>query len=470
MSVVLFKEWAPDVPALGSAYLTECDNALPLDGTYKNFLPLTGSGTAAPSTVVGAIWSSELNGGIYFGTGTQLYKQVPPASYTQISASTYNSGADDYWRFVQYENLMIATNHADSPQVHTVGSSGTFATLATAGSAPIAQQVGVIGQFVMLGDLKDAGGTARPYTVQWSSIDQPRNWPTPGSNTAIASQSGEQVMNPSWGKVMGIWGNDQYGVIAQQGGLTRCTYVGGTAVFQFDEYEAGRGVLYANSAVQVGNLTYYISQSGFCVTDGTNVRSIGSGRVDNYFSTVVDASFPNLLRGAADYGKELIYWSYSTNVFGGSDREILIYNWQEQRWSKATEAVVSMFSARLALAVGESPQLIYGWMAGRTLGAFSGSPGTATFISGEAELNEGGYSHISGVKPLLDTTSATVKVGYRSDQSSTPTYTSAVTANSRSGYADFRVSSRYSRASVTVTGTFNSMQGVEFKFTPEGET
>jgi hypothetical protein len=102
----------------------------------------------------------------------------------------------------------------------------------------------------MLGNLRDSvgGSTTRPYTVQWSAIDDPQYWPTPGSDEAIASQSGNQMLNPTLGEVMGIFGNDQFGVIFQQGGVTRVTYVGGTTVFQFDEYEVGRGLLFPNSA------------------------------------------------------------------------------------------------------------------------------------------------------------------------------------------------------------------------------
>lgn len=471
MSVTVFKEWAPDVPPLGSLALTECQNAIPLDGTYKSFAPLSGAGTAAPSTIYGTQWSSDpVFGGLYVGTQFQLYrKQAGSGSYTQLSASTYNTDNDGYWRMAEYEGLMIATNGIDLPQAHTVGAAGNFSSLATSGTTPAAKHVGIIGQFVMIGNLVDASSTARPYTVQWSSIDQPRNWPTPGSDTAIASQSGEQVLNPTWGEVLGIWGNDQYGVIAQQGGLTRCTYVGGTAVFQFDEYEAGRGVLFPNSAVQIGNVTYYISPAGFCATDGTNVNNIGAGKVDNYFRSQVNFIYKPKVRGAADYQKELLYWSFCSSTSGSSvPDQVLAYNWQENRWGRATMTHDGLTSARHKITAGESPQTVVGFQSSRTLGSLAGTPGTAVFETGETEPNEGGYSYVSGVKPLVDQSAVTVQIGYRTDQVSAATYTSAVTANARSGFADFRQESRYFRARVNVTGTFNAAQGIEFSATPTG--
>lgn len=466
---VVFKEWLPDVPPLGNPGLIECQNALPLDGTYKSFQPLTGSGTAAPSSIYGAIWSSSPSNGRYFGTLTNLYRQVLTTAQSALSAATYNTDADGYWRFIQYESLMIATNYADLPQAHTVGAAGNFSSLATSGTTPAAQHVGVIGQFVMLGNLKDSGGTARPYTVQWSSIDQPRNWPTPGSDTAIASQSGEQVLNPAWGDVMGIWGNDQFGVIAQQGGLTRATYVGGTTVFQFDEFESGRGCLFPNSPIQIGNLTYYISPAGFCVTDGVTVKNIGANKVDNYFRSQVNFIYKPKVRGAADFQKELLYWAFCSSTSGSSVADqLIIYNWQEDRWSRATNSSDGIISARHNITAGESPRSIEGWQASRTIGSFTGTPGTAVFESGEVELNEGGFSHVTGVKPLVDQASVTVAVGYRNDQATAASYTSDTSPTSRTGYADFRNSARYHRTRVTVTGTIGSMQGVEFNAQPEG--
>lgn len=470
MSVILFKEWAPDVAPLGSGALTECQNALPLDGVYKSFAPLAGSGSAAPASVYGALWSSEPTfGGLYLGTLTDLYRKQSGGAYTALSAATYNTTSDDYWRFIQYETLMIATNGIDLPQAHTVGASGNFSSLATSGTTPAARHVGVIGQFVMIGNLTDAAATARPYTVQWCSIDQPRNWPTPGSTTAIASQAGEQVLNPAFGDVMGIYGNDQYGVIFQQGGITRCTYVGGTAVFQFDEFEYGRGVLFPNSPVQIGNIVYYISPAGFCATDGVSVRNIGANKVDNYLRSQVNFIYKPRVRGAADFQKELIYWDFCSQTSGSAiPDQLLAYNWQEDRWSRATQTHELIVSARHKITAGESPQPAVGFQASRTLGAFNGTAGSAVFESGETELNEGGFSYVSGVKPLVDQ-SSTVQLGYRTDQTAGPTYTSAVTPTARTGYADFRQESRYFRARVNVTGTFNAMQGVEFNSLPTGQ-
>jgi hypothetical protein len=50
------------------------------------------------------------------------------------------------------------------------------------------------------------------------------------------------------------------------------------------------------------------------------------------------------------------------------------------------------------------------------------------------------------------------------------TYTAESTANSRSGFCDFRSEARYHRARVTITGTFNAAQGIEVDAVWSGAT
>ncbi len=72
-------------------------------------------------------------------------------------------------------------------------------------AAPNARQIGVINRFLMLGDL-DQGSGAVPYAVQWSSINEPTDWPTPGTSTARARQASEQFLQAEQGAVTAIAG------------------------------------------------------------------------------------------------------------------------------------------------------------------------------------------------------------------------------------------------------------------------
>lgn len=105
---------------------------------------------------------------------------------------------------------------------------------------------------------------------------------------------------------------------------------------------------------------------------------------------------------------------------------------------------------------------------GGTLGRFGGTPGTAVIETGEAEGNPGAMTYVSGVKPKLDSAAVTVSVGTRDDLSASVTYTSETAVNTRSGFADFRLTARYQRARLTITGSFNAAQGLDIDFKPAG--
>lgn len=106
---------------------------------------------------------------------------------------------------------------------------------------------------------------------------------------------------------------------------------------------------------------------------------------------------------------------------------------------------------------------------GGTVGRFGGAPGTAIIETGEVEGNENGRTYLSGIKPLVDTSSVTVAVGTRSDQASAVTYTSEVTPTTRTGIADFRSDAKYHRVRLTITGTFTAALGIQPIFRTAGK-
>jgi hypothetical protein len=216
-------------------------------------------------------------------------------------------------------------------------------------------------------------------------------------------------------------------------------------------------------------LTYFPSDTSFFVTDGVTVKDISKNRVSDFFAGALATS--NAITGALDERRSLIYWSFrSGGSFGDPDTNILVYNYAEDRWGYATQANRRIFTGqRFPSGVGVSePYRPFGFASSRTLCAFTGTAGTATLVSGEFEPSRGGYSRVQGIKPLVDQTAVTVAVGTRNDQATTPAFTSEVTANARSGFADFRSEGRYHRARLTITGTYNSAQGMEPQVEPSG--
>lgn len=470
---VIFKEWLPDQPDLNNPGLTEALNVLPLEGHYAAYQPFTtGSGTTAFAAVIAPTVSGAVNGAFIgdLGTGSNLSFYATQAGTIFTFAGSWitvgSFAAQSYWQFAQYRDRTIAVAGQQVPVQATIGSSSAFTTLASIGTAPAANAIGVIGQFVMLG-----GFSAGYSSVQWSGIDDESAWPTPNSATAIAMQSGRQDLDSRGGVVTGIYGGDQFGIIAQRGHMTRATYVGGNTVFQFDPIDKTAGSYFPFGGVLAGRLLYYVGLDGFFRTDGVSAERIGKGKVDRYFWNSVTSTFDSpLVIAAYDYVNRLVMWAWPTGVAPSSSGNLLIFSESTGRWTRATDSLHRIFTAPPAHSTVSQP--VWAVSTANRMGQLAGAPGTAIITTGETEPNPGGFSRISGVKPLVDQTinAVTVAFGTRNDRTSAVTFSAETTANSRSGFANSRSEARYHRARLTIAGTFNAAQGLEYQSDPSGYT
>lgn len=474
MSITAFSfgEWLPDLPELGNPGLTIAMNVLPYDRSYKPFLPLASISVAAASRPMGALYPSGANGStfydsIYVGLQNALHIYTSAGGWTNRSSTVYASTTN--WDFDQFDEIVIATNGADVPQRHTLGSASNFLTLAVSGVAPAAKAIGVINRFVFLGNLEASGGFTREHVVQWPAIDDPTNWPTPNSATAIATQAGSQELIKALGPVQEIYGGDQHGLIFQAGGVTRATYAGPPVVFQFDTLSRTHGAAFRNGSIAVNDLVYFISIRGFCITDGVQVLPIGDGKVDRYFLGRVSFSNAERVHAAHDATKKLILWCYpSTGATAGQPDSMIVYNYEEKRWTQTDQVSEVLFTPPSAL-----PQLgPYGFNSSNQICTFTGTPGTAVVASGEVEPSPGGCALINGIKPVIASSGTAptigVQVGSRDDQATTVSYSSTTTPTSRTGFADFRSDARYHRARVYIAGNFDKALGLEIDATPTG--
>ena len=467
---IQFGPWLPDLPDLDNKGVTEAKNVLPVEGTYKPFLPLSTSGDALAARPRGALEVYASDGSnskyLYAGTQTKLYRQsVSLGIWTDVSSGAY-SASTEAWEFVVYNTLVIATNYYNMPEKATIGT-GNFGTLASTGTPPKARRIGKIGQFVILGDTNT--GATVPHRIQWCGIDDPTDWSTPGTAAAITVQAGEQFLDSEWANVNGIVGGDQFGIIFQTGGLTRVTYIGGQAVFQFDKIANAQGTRFPHSIVERNGEWYYIGNAGICVTDGTRADLIGLDQVDRYFNLAYQDVDRERVHSALYPSRKLIFFSYST-ALSAAPSSLLIYNPEEKRFTHADqtcEVLISAAKGDVTPGLSDTPRA---FDSSNVYGDFSGFAGTAVITSPEVEFSPGGRTFVQGVKPLIarasGSVSATVALGTRDKQDAAVTYTAESTPNTRHGFADFRSDARYHRARTTITGNFDSANGLEFQQVP----
>ena len=155
------------------------------------------------------------------------------------------------------------------------GPTGGAYTVANSGGALCCATVR---DFVVVG-----GMTSDRYSIYWSAIGDPTDWPTPATDDARAKQSGQQAFPTRFGWVTAIAGNDFYMYIFQQEAITKGTYSGGDSVFSFDTFEEGRGCVRQGMVEQIDDMVVFESSRGRHIIENDVITDIGFGQTDDSY-------------------------------------------------------------------------------------------------------------------------------------------------------------------------------------------
>lgn len=229
-------------------------------------------------------------------TGSVILANV---TSTSSSGSVYNTKA------------FMITNSTGS----TSGNVRIYTTV-----APASKYLAVVRDFVVAANLVDA-----PNKLYWSDINDETNW-----ESGAASQSDFQIIADG-GTIQGITGGE-FGIILLEKAIYRMQYIGSPYFFQFDAISRNIGCPEGNSVINSNGITYFLSDDGFYMCDGRTVTPIGAEKVDKYFYSNFDVTKSDTMSAAIDPARKLVVWNYPT-VDG--IRELLIYNWQLQKWTRA---------------------------------------------------------------------------------------------------------------------------------------
>lgn len=474
--MIPFAEWLPDLPALNNPGATVALNCLPQQNGYGPLPSMNVISNALAKRAQGAFAARDAvaNVYVYAGDQTQLYALGSGAFSGVGKSGGYNTAIDDRWEFIQWGNSVIAVNYNDAPQQITIAAGQTFADLA--GSPPKARHIGVVRDFVVMGNTYDADG-ALPNRVRWSGINDATAW-TPSA----ATQSDYQDLQGDGGWVQAIVGGD-YGVILQERAIWRMSYAGTPTVFQFDLLENNRGTPVPGSVINIGRYVFYLGQDGFYVFNGVWSEPIGKNKIDDTFFADLDSAFAYRISAARDPVHPLLYWAYpAAGNSNGNPNKLLIYNWALQRWTQGeitTEYLVSSqaqgytidsldsFSSNLdslpysldsRLWTGGAPVLA-AFDASHQMNVFNGAPLTATLETAEAQLIPGQRALLRGVMPQIDGGTPTITAGVRNRQTDAVVWGSPIAINGI-GVSPQRANGRYHRLRATVSGGFTHAQGV----------
>lgn len=266
-----------------------------------------------------------------------------------------------------------------------------------------------------------------PYRVAWSAIADPTHWPIPLTADAIAFQSGYEDLEADLGPVMYIAGYPLYAIIFQRTGITRVNYVGGNVVFTFGVYSRNGGLVTKGAAVQVGSLVYFLSQAGWCVTDGNSVSPIGTDSendvgIDNWFWTNVNVAALDAIRGGYDTSTRCLTFSIPTGTNTVPDT-LLSYNPLANRWTKSAIPAQLVWTDNNGSTTPGS-ELRLGLFSGNQYNVLQGPTLNGYLESCDLMANDGMQRFTTGVRPnVASTDTPQAVVGTRNSMQDAINYT-----------------------------------------------
>lgn len=461
-----FGEYRPDVSDHNATYTSSLLNVQPRSDGYGPVRLPEDYTDALAATCRGYFYARARDGSvkIFAGTSTGLYLMSnTDFSWTDVSqgGAAYNALANTaQWRFAQFNDLVIAVQANEPPQVYNLTSSSEFADLG--GSPPQAAYIAIVNRFIVLSGLLDF-----PFRVQWSGLNETDNW-TSGDNFSDFQDLADGGVN------RGVVGGE-YGLILQEGTIRRMIYAPGSElVFQITRVSEDRGLNAPYSLVASGEKVFFLSAQGFVQSDASGVLNpIGKERVDRTFYGEWDAATPQLMIGVGDPSTNVVMWVYRTMGTAetpGLFTRALLYDWVLNRWSAMElvgEYVASLARPGLTL---ESLDAISGSLdalpfslddistsnlpalsvasAAHKIGFFTGANAEATLETAEYSV-PGQTLDVNGVTPLTDAAEVFASIGMRPNLNAALTYSDETELN-EDGMCPQLVESRYSRFKIRV--------------------
>jgi hypothetical protein len=431
--------------------------------------------SAGDSVTVAAVTNTGVNGTFtvdavtsttftYANAGTD----IPSGADTGTVIFQYVTPTNQRWRFTQFGNVLIAANGGNRLQGFNVNSSTNFSDLAA--DAPQSRYVTVVRDFVVSGFVNDV--TIRPNRVQWSALGDESSW----TNSATTQADFQDI--PDGGAVVGLTGGE-FGLVFMDRSIHRMSYVGSPLVFQFDNISRNQGCYEANSIIQYGGTSFFLSDNGFYACDGQQIISIGNEKVNRYFFDDAEESLLPLMSAAIDPFRKLVIWAYASNSSATVDK-LLIFNYEIGKWSSGTttasrvatsstpsftlegldvfgdlETIQTTFDSRIWL----GGKMQFAGVKNGKIVTFSGANNTAFIETGDIEI-PGATSAITMAKPIVDNGSANVALVSRRLLNEPVVFGSQSVADAENRVS-IRGVGRYHRLQLTPTGLWQTAVGMD---------
>jgi hypothetical protein len=494
--MVPFGPYAPDVlGADGGPALQIANNVIPTARGYAPLPSLSDFSAQLVGACRGAFSGLDLDGDpfVISGTATKLYilRTGGLDDVTRIALG-YTVGTTGHWEFAQMGNVVIAVNGTDKTQYFDLGTSANFADVT---GAPIAAHVATIRNQIHLANIIDPIDGTVEFRIRWSAFGDPLGWPAVGSDQAIFDQSDQQDL-PAGGPIVAIKPAREIGIIIQQRDVMRLDYVGGDLIYSISTISQGKSLNIGETAVQQDDAVYFLSEDGWCMTEGSTLSYIGDETVDKSVLSLFDFDNPHLASACVDPEKKIVMWCLPKHDELGVTK-LVIYHRTLRRWSTGDETIEWLVSALPngvqmddypspwnldesppppdapfdvpsldSASLRGFPWKLGGFDNAHRLGVFSGTPKPATLETMGFQLFPSRRAFINKIRIVADTQNATLQIGYRARAFDPLTYSQTSTPGV-DGACSIRNSSRYQQVKVTLNN-WTYAHGLDFDARVEG--
>lgn len=483
--------WRPDADPFSGQGLVDVRNAIPARGHWR---PQPGLLAATEHTVTppiqGMMVATRLSGDVelFIAFEGAIYR-VPSRSadlieVTSSSNSThFSTTAGMRWRYVQYGDLLIATDFYDEIQCYDLNLGGHFVPLASA--APKARYIAVVRDFVVVGDTSTVAEGRDAYRVQWhgfvDGLPDPTEWDL--SHSATTQADFQRLADI--GQINGLTGGE-FGTIVGESGVSRMSY--GAALFQFDTVERRIGTRTPNSVNQYRQITAWWSPEGWAAFDGSGVRMIGVEKVDRWFAEDFDETQKDLMWSAVDSKTGHMLWAYCGNGHQGKPNRLLRYSPALDEWSASDIEMDCLapgktFAATLDDAMFNNLDAFTGnlddpalWaslpsllsVSATKISGFQGTAMTARFETAEFQIGgDERRSLFNRSMVIRDGGDVSLNI-YRREKFSQPGSWSSAHTERSDGWCRFREPGRSHRARISLSGSWTAATALDVFGTPVG--
>lgn len=491
--------WRPDAADISNPGLKIAKNVSPSMGNSQGtvtYLPLKSAALYASSSLdsrarglmTGA--DSLGNARVYAGTTSNLYLFNPSSNNWQNKsrAGGYTTTEQERWSSIQYSASIIATNYSDNMQFINMDENDPFSDLTTlVRGRHIVSHRG----FVVTGNTMDAFDGAQPSRVRWSAINNPLDW-----SFSQATQADYQDLR-NVGAITGLVSDEDIWIFCENA-IVRQHYEGTPWIFKFSTVVEGRGCSVPASIITVDGITYFYAGDGFYSFKAGQIQSIGTGKIDRYFSEDADTNQWHLMTVVADPTEPLIIWTYaSKSATDAQPDKSLIYNYTTAEWSTSDARVAYLYQSQslpwtidgldVYGSIDDVPasfdsniwaggnEVVWGLDVSGKVYTLTGPRMQATIETAEIQISQSiedakhDRATLTAVRPVYQSDgAATITIGAKQLPNESLTWLNPTTTNPATGYAYVRSQARYHSIRMTVSGNWDKISAIQVDAVPAG--